>query len=73
MTSGRVVVCVCNDVSEDKIEDLLAQCTATVDDVCRRTGAASNCGDCLIDIEEIIGKATAGENGSLAVGLPGGI
>ena len=48
------VVCVCQHVPENVIEDARNRGAASLDDIREMTGACTACGDCALDIEEIL-------------------
>jgi bacterioferritin-associated ferredoxin len=49
-----MIVCHCAVVSSGDIEDALDRGARTVSEVCRRTGAAQNCGTCVFSVRQVV-------------------
>lgn len=60
------VVCLCQEVPEETVEQACRQGALSLDDVRAMTGACANCGDCAIDIEDIIAEYVSRHHGSQA-------
>lgn len=50
------LVCICNMVSEKEIKAALKDGAATTEDIQRVTSAGTNCGKCLMTIDQIISE-----------------
>lgn len=60
-----MIVCHCAVVSSDDIREALDQGARTVSEVCRRTGAAQNCGTCIFSVRQVVcqhGVASAAQD-----------
>jgi bacterioferritin-associated ferredoxin len=49
-----VIVCHCNVVSDAALVDALDDGARTLGDVCRRTGAAQECGTCVFSVRKVL-------------------
>jgi len=49
-----MIVCHCAVVSSTDIADVIAAGAQTVSEVCRRTGAAQNCGTCVFSVRQVV-------------------
>ena len=49
-----MIVCHCGVVSARDIAEALDAGARGLDDVCRMTGAAQNCGSCVISVQRIV-------------------
>ncbi len=49
-----MIVCHCRVVSSGDIAGALAAGARTVSEVCRRTGAAQNCGTCVLSVRQAL-------------------
>jgi len=58
-----MIVCVCANVSEQEIRDLLP---ASVEEVMMKTNCAMNCGICFQAMVEIVEQVTATGDGGLS-------
>ena len=62
-----MIVCHCRVVTSGDIEETLRQGAGSVAEVCRRTGAAQNCGTCVFSVRQVVcqhgatGTSTTGE------------
>jgi bacterioferritin-associated ferredoxin len=53
-TLTNVIVCHCNVVSDTALADALDEGARTLSDVCRRTGAAQQCGTCVFSVRKVL-------------------
>lgn len=49
-----MIICVCNNVNSETIENAIALGASVVDDVRETTGAASSCGKCQFKVNRIL-------------------
>jgi bacterioferritin-associated ferredoxin len=49
-----VIVCHCNVVSDSDLADAVDDGARTLGDVCRRTGAAQDCGTCVFSVRRVL-------------------
>jgi bacterioferritin-associated ferredoxin len=49
-----MIVCHCAVVSSGDIAAALDEGAPTVSEVCRRTGAAQNCGTCIFSVKQVV-------------------
>jgi bacterioferritin-associated ferredoxin len=49
-----VIVCRCNTVSDADLVEALDDGARTLGDVCRRTGAAQDCGGCVFSVRKVL-------------------
>jgi bacterioferritin-associated ferredoxin len=49
-----MIVCHCAVVSRSDIAGAMAAGAQTVSEVCRRTGAAQNCGTCVFSVRQVV-------------------
>ncbi len=49
-----MIVCHCGVVSSSDIAAAVETGAASVSDVCRRTGAAQNCGTCVFSVRQVV-------------------
>lgn len=49
-----MIVCHCAVVSSGDVADALDAGARSVSEVCRRTGAAQNCGTCIFSVKQVV-------------------
>lgn len=49
-----MIVCHCAVVSSGDITDAVDRGARSVSEVCRRTGAAQNCGTCVFSVRQVV-------------------
>jgi len=50
-------ICICAEINEKKLRDLIAQGFDTVEDLALECGISAQCGACLLEVEEELRKA----------------
>ncbi len=56
-----MIVCHCNVVSDTDLVEALDAGARTLGDVCRRTGAAQQCGTCVFSVRKVVCEHVARE------------
>lgn len=52
-----MILCLCERITDGRLRNELAAGAQTVRELCKRTGAGSNCGACVCDIKELVAEA----------------
>jgi assimilatory nitrate reductase catalytic subunit len=55
---NELPICICNDVSEEKIKSVIKRGARSIEAVNMACGAGMSCGSCHFDIERMIAEQT---------------
>ena len=59
-----MIVCLCNAISEAKIREVIRTGATSVREVQKRCGAGTDCGSCVMVIEQMVHQATGPQQSS---------